>query len=70
MAKKYLYKEIPYKPETQILIDVLNSYGEKCWRFHSMAQRLTPGTDFRTGQPKIEIMIIVEKEQFNPFDEQ
>lgn len=68
-TEMFVYKEVPFNPERDKLIDLINNFGKMSWRFHSMAQRITPGThDLRTGQPKIEIVLILEKKLFNPFD--
>jgi hypothetical protein len=62
MATTYQYKELPFDMKKP-LIDILNDQGRDGWRFHSMAQKLSGGTDFKTGQPKVELMIILERQQ-------
>lgn len=44
------------------LLTQINEQGKFGWRFHSMAQKMTKQVDFKTGQPKIDIVLIYERE--------
>jgi len=59
--KKFEYCEIPMKLDKPF-IEQLNQGGQTGWRFITQAQRLTPSIDFKTGKPKVEIMMIFERE--------
>jgi hypothetical protein len=39
----------------------INKQGDLGWRFHSMAQKVTQTKDLRTGQNKVELIIIFER---------
>lgn len=62
MTTSFTYKETPYDPKKSF-IDILNAEGRDGWRFHSMAQRMSGSTDFKTGQPKVELVMIFERQR-------
>lgn len=56
------YKEVPFNPAKE-LIPQLNEFcaNNPGYRYHCMAQKITAKTmDFRTGQPKVELVLIFE----------
>lgn len=57
----YEYLEIIYDPHREFL-DQVNSIckARANTRFHSMAQKLSPIRDLKTGQPKMDMVIIFE----------
>lgn len=59
----FKYIEIPFDQKTD-LIKTLNEQGFKGYRFHSMAQKIVPGHDFRTGQPKVQMVLLMEQAIF------
>ena len=61
---QYEYKEELMSMSVDLLTQI-NKQGEYGWRFHSMAQRLTKSVDFKTGQPKIDIVLIYERQIIN-----
>ena len=57
---RFNYIEVEYDVNRS-LIDIINEYGDKGYRFVTMAQKVdSKMTDFRTGQPKITINLILE----------
>ena len=58
----YDYIESEYDV-TKPLLDIINEYGERGFRFVTMAQKIDSKVpDFRTGQPKITITLIFERQ--------
>ena len=60
MMTRFNYIEVEYDINRS-LVDIINEYGDKGYRFVTMAQKVdSKMTDFRTGQPKITINLILE----------
>lgn len=64
----YEYCEIAMKMD-QPLIDQLNKGGQTGWKFVCMAQKVNGSVrDFKSGMPKVEIMLIFERQILSDHD--
>jgi hypothetical protein len=58
--KKFEYIEVDMNVQIPF-IDILNDYGNRGYEFVTQAQRMEKTVDFKTGRPKVTLVIIFKK---------
>jgi hypothetical protein len=58
--KKFEYIEVDMNVQIPF-IDILNDYGNRGYEFVTQAQRMEKTVDFKTGKPKVTLVIIFKK---------